>query len=260
MVPQKKTKIRTARQKGFVKKDVVIITSPDVGDEAPAIAPGVKPINVTSIDKLASELKKINYPIKTLYILSHALPDGDLGFGNRDTIKFVRSSKIASTLKGKLKKKCAPDMLDFRGCSIGQSPKAMNEIRIAIGAKAAIGGNCYLTTQALGPIVINNIKITRRSQVTSNNREDFVKSLKKLIDSFEKTKRCILDTSEKAYFNAGGKLIAQWFSPTLSDKWDDRKSKCYKDMVIENIDISKIADKNFDAGILGTCCLIKIGK
>src|SRR5262249_44387870 len=87
-------------EKKEARRDVVFILSPDVGSEAPVLAPGVKPIRVSSPEDMAAKLKQINYPIKSLFIISHALPSGDLGFGTRDSLTFVLPSKVAAALKG----------------------------------------------------------------------------------------------------------------------------------------------------------------
>jgi len=79
-----------------------------------------------------------------------------------------------------------------------------------------------------------------------------------LIDGFGKAKNCVLDPSEKSYFRAGGKLVAAWMSPDLDTKWDERKSRCYKDLAPENADVA--SDQDFDPGLAGNCRLIQIGE
>lgn len=245
-------------EKKEARRDVVFILSPDVGSEAPVVAPEVKPIRVSSPEDMAAKLKQINYPIKSLFIISHALPSGDLGFGTRDSLTFVLPSKVAAALKGSMKPEYAPELLDFRGCTIGQSPKAMEEMRAAVGAGATVGGNCYLVSQKNGPIALGGKRITKASYVTSANRKDFEKGLQMLIDSFGPKKACILNKSETGYFQAGGVMVAQWFSPELSEEWDERKSKCYAALRMEPVDPAKAKSEEFNPGIVGHCRLIKV--
>lgn len=247
-------------EKKEARRDVVFILSSDVGHEAPVLAPTVKPIHVSSPEDMAAKLKQVNYPIKNMFIISHTLPTGDLMFETRDSNTWVRPSKIAAALKGSVKSENAPELLDFRGCTIGQSPKAMEEMRAAVEAGAVVGGNCYLTTQKNGPIELDQKRVTKASDVTSANREDFEKGLQKLINSFGPKKACIINKSEKGYFQAGGALIAQWFSPELSKEWDERKSKCYAALNVELVDPTKAKVGEFDPGIAGHCRLIKVEK
>jgi hypothetical protein len=147
---------------------------------------------------------------------------------------------------------------DFRGCTIGQSPKALNELRAAFGARSAVGGNCYLVSQTSGPIKLDGTKITKASQVSDADRNAFASGLRKLIDSFGPAKDCILNKSEDGYFRAGGVMVAQWFSPELSTKWDERKSRCYGELKVEPVDPAKASQGDFDPGIAGHCRLIRV--
>jgi hypothetical protein len=240
------------------RRDVVVITSPDIGSDAPLLAPGVAPIRVTSLDEMAGALKKIDFPIRRLFIISHSLPSGDLGFGNAATEKYELPSKIASKLKGTLKSGNAPDVVDFRGCTIGQDPKAMDEIRAALGAGSAIGGNCYLVTQTNGPIALNGVRITKASQVTEKLQSSFDAGLKKLIDSFGPAKDCILDTSQSSYFRAGSRMVAVWYSPDLDTKWNDRESVCHSKLKPEKVDPAKSG--SLEPGLGMHCRLIMVEK
>lgn len=245
--------------KGSKKQDVVVILSPDVGAEASTLAPGIKPINVDSPEALAKALSEIKHPIRTLFILSHALASGDLGFGTHDSLTFVTPSKLAAALKDKVKAENAPDTIDFRGCTIGQSPAAMEEMRAALGAGATVGGNCFLISQKNGPIELSGEKITKPSQLTADDQEPFEAGLKMLIDTFGSAKDCILDKSKDGYFKAGGALVAQWFTPSFTTEWDERKSKCYSALAQEKVDPTVKGDE-MDPSIAGHCRLIRVEK
>ena len=241
-----------------VRKDVVLLMSPGLRAEAAVLAPGAKILTVSSANHMAKRLKKVTYPIKRLVIISHSLASGDLGFQKGKTTTYVRPAVLAAKLKGTVPQKRAPELIDFRGCSLGSSPVGMEKIRAALGAAAAIAGNCFMITHIQGPISINGTKITRASQVTKARRQAFETGFKMLIDSFGKAKKCILDKSKQAYFRARGKLVAQWASPFYGTHWDDRKSRCYKDLTVEKVDPAKVGSTS--PGLAGHCKLIKIEK
>lgn len=240
------------------KRDVVIITSPDVGAEAPVLAPNGTIRRVESLKQMASVLRDIKHPLRTLFISSHSLPSGDLGFGSAHSTTFELPSKVAQELKGTVSAENAPDLVDFRGCTVGTSPKAMDEIKAALGAGAAIGGNCYLVVKRQGPISLGGKQIAKPGDVNAGNRDALKTGLAKLIESFGETKKCILDTSEEAYFRAGGRMIAQWFSPELTTMWNPRKSVCYKDLKPETVDPATAGD--LDPSLEGHCRLIRVEK
>jgi hypothetical protein len=135
----------------------------------------------------------------------------------------------------------------------------MEKMRDAVGAKSTIAGTCYLVTQDNGPIVLNDgTAVTKRSQITKANREEFELGLKMLGDSFGKAKKCILKQTEDAYFDAGGKWVAQWFNPRLATEWDQLKSRCYSDLTPEVVDPAKTPEISFD--LTGHCRVIKVEK
>lgn len=235
------------------RKNVVLLLSSDPDNKAKAmtLAPGATQIRVKSPEEMAEALKGITYPINRLFILAHSLPTGDLGFEGQ----FVRPETLAAVLQGAVPEKRSPKIIDFRGCSLGTSPSGMEKIRSALHAQTAIGSNCFLIHQVSGPIVIDDKAITKQTQVNNQNRKTFEKGLQMLIDSFGDAKGCILDSSEDAYFRANGKLVAIWASPSFSTAWDERKSKCYKDLSVKEV---KSTAGMQDPGIAGHCKLIRI--
>jgi hypothetical protein len=235
------------------REDVVILLDDTLAAEASTLAPGAVPIKAATLDDLAKQLKAIKTPIATLYIISHSLPSGDLLFGSQ----FERPEVVAKKLTGTIAPALAPASLDFRGCTIGSAPEAMEQMRAAVGAARAVAGTCYLVTQDNGPIVLNDkTAVTKRSQVTPNNRAEFELGLPLLRDSFGPAKKCILRPTEDAYFDAGGKWVAQWFNPVLSKEWDVRKSKCYSEVAPETVDAAKTPKIGFD--LTGHCRLIRV--
>jgi uncharacterized protein DUF4157 len=240
------------------KRDVVIVTAENLGTEANVISKDPLIIHVTSLDDMNRKLKAINFPIGRLIVSSHALPDGSLLFESGDVIKDEDADLIAKKLKGSIKPEFAPDLVDFRGCTIGQSPAAMDAIRNSVGAKGATAGNCYIANWPMGPVNLNGKPITKPSQVKAGDRSAFEKGLQMLRDSFGPAKKCIIDDSEEAYFRAGGKMVAQYFNSDLNATWEERKSVCYSSLTPEQVDPSKGAST--DPGLEGNCKLIHVGK
>ncbi len=242
------------------RRDVVLLMGSGFNEEATVLAPDGLYLSVGSVDEMVTKLEGIDFPIKNLVIISHSLPSGDLGFGSAEGTTYIRASVLASKLTGIIPADKSPEKVDFRGCSIGSSPAAMEQIRSAVGAGSAIGGNCFNVTQIQGPVLLGDEAITKLEQVTKEDRPVFETGLQMLIDSFGPAKDCILDRSETSYFRTGGKMVAQWFSPDLSGEWDDRKSKCYSAITPEIVDPKKSTDGDFDPGIAGHCRLIQVEK
>jgi hypothetical protein len=182
------------------------------------------------------------------------LSNGDLKFGQAEG--FTKATDIAKKLKGAISADNAPIKVDFRGCSIGTSPEAMNQIRAALGAKSVIGGTCYLVIMHTTPVTTQNgEEITKASDIGDIDSGALMSRTK-----FEELKRgtlknltgkaCVLNLSERGFFAAGGRFVALWFNPELSDEWIPEKSVCYKDVAVADPD--KALSKN------PHCQLIKV--
>jgi hypothetical protein len=205
------------------------------GEElARVLAPGGKIIRVKSMGEAAAELSKISVPIRTLYFITHSLADGALQFGKSEG--FVKPDDVASKLKGAAPADKAPQNVDFRGCSAGTSPKAMNQIRGALGAKSVLAGNCYAVIQNTTPVKIGGKEITQPSDVTEENRPEFEKLRKRTVKKLGPAKKCILNNSEKGYFAVGGKYVALWFNTSLSTEWKKDESVCYNEINPQTVD------------------------
>jgi len=123
--------------------DVVLLGEGVEGGKelARVLAPGGKIISVKSMSEAVEALSKIDVPIRTLYFITHSLKDGALQFGKSEG--FVKPDNIAKKVTGSVPTDKAPQNVDFRGCSVGSSPKAMDQIRGAFGATSVQAGNCY---------------------------------------------------------------------------------------------------------------------
>lgn len=246
-----------------VRKDVIVVLSSvkntPLGKEASALAPGVKPLRADSPQALAAVLKSVKEPIGTLYLVGHAIPSGDLAFDTEDSLEFELPSTVAKALKGAIKPEFAPLTVDFRSCSIGQSPTAMDEIRASVGAGAALGGTCSMVVLDGGPVKLDGKAITRPSQVTDANRADFEKGFKAQIAAFKDSKACLIDSSQEGYFRSSGKLFAVWFSPEeVGTTFDSRKSVCYSTLKPQLVDPAKLKEGDLDPGVQGECRLIRV--
>ena len=213
------------------RHDVIILGEGVEGGEVlvAVLTRGGQPIQVTSIDDAVKKLKGTNFPIGTLYFIAHSLPDGGLKFGKAEG--FTKAADIANKLSGAISTDNAPVKVDFRGCSIGTSPKAMNQIRAALGARSVIGGNCYLVIKYTTPILTDDKKkITKASDVgTLMSHQKFEELKNKTLNKLS-GKKCVLNLSEKGFFAAGGQFVSLWFNPKLSDTWDPKESVCYKNV------------------------------
>ena len=130
----------------------------------------------------------------------------------------------------------APQNVDFRGCSVGTSPKAMNQIRGVLGAKSVLAGNCYAVIQNTTPVKIGGKEITQASDVTEENRPEFEKLRKRTVNKLVPAKKCILNNSDKGYFAMGGKYVALWFNTSLSAEWKKDESICYNEINPQTVD------------------------
>lgn len=221
------------------RKDVVVLGEGWEGGEelSRVLVRGGKIIRVKSVEEATAQLAKISFPIGALYIVTHSAARGALRFGTKEG--WIEPADIAGKLKGVLSADNAPDVVDFRGCSLGTSPKAMNQVRAALGAKSVIAGNCYAVINRSTPIKIGGKAITKASDVTAENRDEFERLMKKTADKFGEEKKCILNRSEKGFFAAGGRFVALFFNPEFTGKWIPGKSVCYTDVTPEAVDPDK---------------------
>ncbi len=240
------------------RTDVVLLGIDSATDLAwsKTIAPNAVIKKVKNADDMAAALKSIMAPIGTLFIVLHGQPDGDLGFETGGTTTFFLPSVVAGKLKGAVSPENAPTLVDFRGCNIGTSPKAMDQMRASLGAGGARGANCFVVVRTQGPITLEGQAITTPAQA-KKDPDVFDQGLKKLINSFGQAQACILDRSPEAYFRAGGALVAEWVNPEESTSWDERYSKCFASLKPEAADPTK-GREAYEPGLAGDCRLLTI--
>ena len=131
----------------------------------------------------------------------------------------------------------------------------MEQIRVALGARAAVGATCWIVTQTSGPFDLSDghgeIKSLKQAQQAYKEKADekIKEGLALVIKSFDKSNpitigrkstACILDRTPAAYFRAGGKLVAAWFSPIRSGGFDPLYSRCYSEVNPETVDPVKV--------------------
>jgi hypothetical protein len=193
-------------------------------------------IKVSSIEDLEGKLKKIDFPIGTIYFITHSSQDGSLKFGNKEG--FVKPADIITKLSNVFSEANAPETIDFRGCSVGKDPAAMNNLGKAIGAKTVIAGNCYAVLMLSTPIKIGGKKITKSSDVDSLRWEQFQELKQNTFNKLGDKKKCVLHKSDMSYFAAGGVFVMLWFNSTFSDKWLS-DSLCYNEAITQDVEPDK---------------------
>ena len=241
-----------------VPQDFAVLLSPDKDfvTLAAVIAPGAKVLRATTVDDLAKQLKAIQGPIGTLYLVAHTTEEGDIMFTTPGTMTYVPAEIMAS----KIKDSAQVESIDFRGCSIAQAPAEMDKIRGALKATKATGATCTLVTHSTDPIKIAGKAITQPKDVTDKNKAAFNTGFKDVHKLFvDAKKKCIINDSVDGYFQTGGRLIAAWVNPGSmadSEGWDDTKSICYKDLKLEKVDPTK------KLPVIGPddCKLVEVGK
>ena len=78
--------------------------------------------------------------------------------------------RIGGKFKGLIPADNAPQTVDFRGCSVGSDPKAMEKIRKAFGAQSVIGGTCFAVIAYTTPIEIpEGTPVTKSADLEREN-------------------------------------------------------------------------------------------
>jgi len=246
------SELQRAPDKKRKRRDVVVLGEGWEGGEelSGVLAKGGLIIRVKSVEETVVELAKIDFPIGTLYFVTHSTASGGLRFGNEEG--FIEPADIADKLKNAVSADSAPYIVDFRGCSVGTSPKAMNQIRAALRARSVVAGNCFAVIARSTPIKIGGKPITKTSDITDVNLAQFKKLMKDTADNFGEKKKCILNRSKKDFFAAGGRFVLLWFNHDFTGAWLKDKSVCYKDITPETVDPDKAMSQSQD------CRLIKV--
>jgi len=230
------------------RRDVVIVGQNWKGAEelGRTVSSGALIIKVTSVGDVVTELAKINFPIGTLYIVTHSAPSGALQFGPAEGT--IKPADIAGKLKGSISADNAPEAVDFRGCSVGTTPAAMTQIAGAVGAKSVIAGDCFAVISISRSVIIDGNSIQDPSEITLKERDEtynnkrrvlFNNKLQENADSFGDHKKCIVNRGVKGYFAAQGHFVAVWFNHANDGAWIPGQSVCYSDVATETVDPNK---------------------
>lgn len=217
------------------RRDVAIVGEDWEGAEQLAIvlAGGGAVHNVTSMDEAAAALAAIDYPVGTLYFITHSTVSGDLQFGTSE--KMIDPDRIGRKFRGLIADENAPQRVDFRGCSVGTDPKAMEKIRKALGAQSVIGGTCYAVIELSTAIKIGGKPVTKPSDVRESN-PPFAVMFENTARNFGDAEKCIVSREEKDFFAAGGRFVALWFNPELTGDWVPGESVCYNEVIPQVVD------------------------
>ena len=212
-----------------------------------AKALAAKAVRVYSASDIATELKKIGAPIGTLFVVSHSSPSGAVKFESQiGTISWVSLADLTAAMKGALPADKTPQVIDFRGCKLGEASEELGKFRQAVGAKEARAVNCWSFDNVVGPVSIGGVPIRSESDLDTSNSATFEKGLGMLVDTLKaengtSVKNCILGLAagqtaaqnmakiRKQYFATGGYLTAEWVSPEYNHEWQEG-SKCRKDL------------------------------
>jgi hypothetical protein len=217
--------------------DVVVLLDAKLTPVAKTIAPDAVQLQPATPEDLGAKLKALNRPIKTIFYFGHADDTAAIKFGK----SWVTADKHAAAVHGVVPPGMEPELIDFRGCRIGMTPPAMEKIRVALGAKAAIGGTCWLVTKVVGPFSLGDGDVVSPTQPKRYTNDQLAPGIEMALASFGPAKQCIIDTSNAAYFRAGGKFVSAWFSPRRSAEFDPLYSRCYNSLKPKVVDPAVVA-------------------
>ena len=115
-----------------------------------------------------------------------------------------------------------------------------------------------MVTSTIRPLNLGDGDVVSRTKPKRYSDEELKSGIKATVDTFINAKKCVLDTSLDAYFRAGGKLVAVWFSRTQSTEFLKGKSKCYTALTPEVVDSEKVTKDQ--PSISSKCRLIMVEK
>ncbi|MFN0140304.1 MAG: DUF4157 domain-containing protein [Pyrinomonadaceae bacterium] len=227
---------RAPEDKPTPRRDVVILGEDWEGgaELASVLGRGGKVIKVTSIADAAAALSSIDFPIANLYFITHSTVNGDLKFGAAEGM--IPPANIATHLTGLITAANAPDRVDFRGCSVGSTPQAMEGIRAALGAKSVVAGTCFAVISLSTPIKIGEKPVTKASDVTPATLPLFNSLYARTARKFGDHEKCIVSRQKKDFFAAGGRFVALWFNKQFTGAWVPGESVCYTEVTPRVVD------------------------
>jgi uncharacterized protein DUF4157 len=233
--------------------DVVVLLDATLAPAANTVAADAVTLQPATPEELGKKLKALNRPIKTIFYFGHADDSAAIKFGKG----WFNADKHAAGLIGMVPPGMEPELADFRGCRIGMTPPAMEKIRAALGAKAAIGGTCWLVTKTVGPFDLGDGDVVSPTRPKRYTETQLAPGIKMALDSFGPAKKCVLDTTVGAYFRAGGKFVSAWFTPVRAiTQFDPLYSRCYNSLEPKVVDPAVVAKAQ--ASTSHECQLIKV--
>jgi hypothetical protein len=226
------------------KIDVSIVLSDGDQDLAEGAAYAKTVLRVTDVADAAAKLKALGAPVGKLFVVSHSNAAGNVEFvSSIGTINWVPIGDLAKALKGAV----AIDEVDFRGCKVGDAPRAMESFRQTVGAQATRGSNCWTFIQRATPLTLDGVDVTSPSKIPKDRQAAFDKALLQQLKNMvadngvgvqdclvglapgEKANKATLAKVWKLYWANNGNLIASWGSPNYNRDWQ-ADSICTKDM------------------------------
>lgn len=247
-------KAKPARVPRKGERDVVVLLDPGLKAAAVTVSPDALILEPGSPAALGLKLKAIDHPIRTIFFFGHADDSASIKFA----VGWVTPTKLAAALAGTVPEGMDPDLADFRGCRVGMSPPGMDQIRASLRATSAIGATCWLVTSTRGPFALDGVDVVSEKQRARLGEKRLNEGLKMALESFQESRKCVLDRSIEAYFRAGGKLVAAWFSPRRSTEFDPLYSRCYASVTPEVVDPLKVLKGQ--SPISHDCRLLQVDK
>lgn len=232
--------------------DVVVLLDPALVPVAKTVTTDAVTLQPATPEDLGKKLKALSRPIKTIFYFGHADDSAAIKFGKG----WFTAEKHAAGVNGMVPPGMEPELADFRGCRIGMTPPAMEKIRAALGAKAAIGGTCWLITKINGPFDLGDGDVVSPTKPKRYTDAQLAPGIKMLLDSFGPAKKCLIDTTTAAYFRAGGKFVSAWFSPRRATEFDPLYSRCYNSLEPKVVDPAVVAKAQ--ASTSHDCQLIRV--
>src|SRR5215207_2587367 len=217
---------------------------------AQANAGGATPVKVASPEQLRDLLKQKG-AVGRLIIISHGLNSGEVRFDLQGT----RDVKLADLAAELAKSGATVEQVVFRGCSIGNDPTGLAEMRKSVKASVAEGTNCHLESKRAGPVIIleppaKNGATPRRVVVDSEAKFQALHPNDKPV--YHRTLRNILNDTHHADCLVG--LAAGKSASSLSD--DELRAMAMRNRGRLVVQYTKESDECFTAlqfGGTGSC-------
>jgi len=134
---------------------VVQLTSDSVSDALAAAHSGGAPVvKVRSLDALQALLAS-KKTVGRLVIVSHATSDGEVRFDIGTAVSTVALSGLAAKLRGS----ATVREIVFLGCTVGNDPDGLANVKKALNAVSSEGTDCHLITKTIGPLTADGAPI-----------------------------------------------------------------------------------------------------